>query len=118
MQITVDVPGEYASQLAAAAPGELAEIVALGLREWQSRQAGEFTGLRSLLERLAGLPEPQDVLHLRPTNELTSRANELLEKSHSGTLSETEEGEWHGLELAEHLVRIAKAKAALKLQRP
>lgn len=117
MQITVDVPGEYASELARVAPSELSEILTLGIREWQSRGGPEFAGLNGLLERLAELPEPRDVLNLRPTADLAARASELLEKSRGGGLTEAEEKEWQRLELAEHLVRIAKAQAALKLQR-
>jgi hypothetical protein len=76
-----------------------------------------FAGLNGLMERLAELPELEEVLSLRPTDQLASRVSELLEKGRSGTLSDSEEGEWQQLEFAEHLVRIAKAQAALKLQR-
>ena len=116
MQITVEVPREYASQLAGIAPGELSEIISLGIREWQCQRGSEFAGLRGLLETLATLPEPQDVLNLRPTQAMADRANELLEISRQRSLSEEEEAEWQRLEFAEHLVRIAKARAAIKVQ--
>jgi len=117
MQITVDIPGDFAAELAGAAPHDLSEILNLGLIEWRSRRGAEFAGISGLLERLAELPEPLDVLALRPAPRLEARASELLEKSLAGTLSNAEQVEWQGLELAEHLVRIAKAQAALKLQR-
>src|SRR5205807_246313 len=89
MQITVDVPGEFAAELTRVGPGELSEILALGISEWRSRRGPEFAGLNGLLERLAELPEPQDVLSLRPMAELAARASELLEKSRAGGLSES-----------------------------
>src|SRR5437762_3305630 len=101
MEITVNVPGEYALQVSHVAPNDLSEILALGIREWQSRQGPEFAGLNGLLEKLAQLPEPNDVLGLRPTAELAARVQELLEKSRSGALSDSEEIEWQRLELAE-----------------
>jgi hypothetical protein len=116
MQLTVDVPGELAPQLALAGEENLSEILALGLREWRSRSGSEFPGLNAIIERLAQLPTPQDVLALRPTSEMQQRATELLEKNRQGKLSPTEEAEWRQLEFAEHIVRMAKAHAALKLQ--
>jgi hypothetical protein len=117
VQVTVDLPGEFAAELARVGPSELSEILTFGLSEWRSRRGPQFAGLSGLLERLANLPEPQDVLHLRPTAELTARASELLEKNRAGMLSDKEQEEWQRLELAEHLVRIAKAQAAKKLKR-
>src|SRR5947207_3207149 len=117
MQIIVEVPGEFAAELAQVPPSELSEILALGFCEWRSRRGPEYAGLNGLLERLAELPEPGEVLSLRPTAELASRASKLLEKSWGGGLSDGEEAEWQRLELTEHLVRVAKAQAALKLQR-
>jgi hypothetical protein len=116
MQITVDLPNEFGQQISEAGPENVSHIFSLGLREWRLRDGAEFAGLHGLLERLAQLPEPSDVLNLRPTLEMQTRATELLEKNKSGSLSEAEESEWQRLELAEHLVRIAKATAALKLQ--
>jgi hypothetical protein len=117
MQITVDVPGDFAAELADVGPSELSEILSLGINEWHFRGRPEFAGLGGLLERLAKLPEPEDVLSLRPSSELAARASELLEQSRTRALSADEQMEWQRLELVEHLVRIAKAQAALKLQR-
>src|SRR5260221_13945825 len=66
MQITVDVSGEFAAELARVAPSELSEILTLGIGEWRSRRGPGFAGLNGLLERLAELPEPRAVLSLRP----------------------------------------------------
>lgn len=71
----------------------------------------------SLLERLAELPEPRDVLSLRPAEHLAARVSELLEKSQREELSASEEAECKQLEFAEHLARVAKSQAPIKLQR-
>jgi hypothetical protein len=63
----------------------------------------------------ARLPTPQEVLALRPSPSLQARAEELLAKNRTTSLSDDERGEWDQYRYAEHLVRIAKAKAALKL---
>lgn len=117
MQVTVDIPADIAPNLTALGQGDLSQIIALGLREWQMRQGAEFAGLRGLYERLAQLPDPQDVLALRPAPELQQRMTDLLAKSKAGVLSPDEDAEWQRLEFAEHLVRVAKAHAAARLKR-
>jgi uncharacterized protein YnzC (UPF0291/DUF896 family) len=44
------------------------------------------------------------------------RIAELLEKNRTTGLTEDEEREWQAYEYAGHLVRMAKANAALKLE--
>jgi hypothetical protein len=68
------------------------------------------------MEFLAGLPSPEEILAFRPTPALEARVKELLEKSRTVGLSPAEEDEWRRYEYVEHLVRLAKAKAALKLR--
>src|SRR5262245_54931688 len=113
MVITVEISEELADRLR---PVEthLAQVLELGLREWQARGPG-FAGLGGLLEALAALPEPQDVLALRPAPEFQERLEALAEKSREGGLSDEENREWEQYQFIEHLVRLAKARAALKL---
>jgi hypothetical protein len=73
-------------------------------------------GASDVLEFLAGLPSPEETLALRPTPALETRVKNLLEKSRTSELSPAEEEEWQRYEYIEHLVRLAKAKAALKLR--
>jgi hypothetical protein len=73
-------------------------------------------GLGDVLETLARLPGPQEVLALRPSAALQERIAALLDRQRSGRLSADEEREWEKYQYVEHVVRIAKAKAALKLQ--
>lgn len=115
MHLTVDVPSELAPQFAQAGAENYPQILALGLREWRLRSGDEYPGLNAIIEHLAQLPEPQDVLALRPSPELQHRARELLAKTRAAGLSASEQAEWNHLEFAEHIVRMAKAHAALKM---
>jgi hypothetical protein len=74
-----------------------------------------FAGASDVLELLASLPAPEDILALRPSERLQSRIDELIEKSRADGLSDPEEAEWERYEYLEHLVRMAKAKAQQKM---
>jgi hypothetical protein len=69
-------------------------------------------------ELLARLPSPEDILAIRASPALQKRVSELLEKNRTGGLSPTAEDEWQRYQHVEHLVQIAKARAALKLKAP
>jgi len=86
------------------------------LREYHAESPLEFQGVSEILDFLASLPAPEEVLQLRPTSHLQGRIRELLDKNRASGLSDSEEREWARYEYLEHLVRIAKAKARLKLQ--
>jgi hypothetical protein len=113
--VTISVPDELAAQLH---PFEkqLPEALALGVRQLQARQQGTYESLADVTEKLAQLPEPQEVLAIRPSEKLQTRLREMLQKNRHGELSPTEEQEWRQFEYVEHLVRIAKARAAAKLK--
>ena len=113
--ITLDVPDELAERVRLLAD-RLPRILDLGLRALDAESPAEYAGAAEVLELLAQLPSPEEVLAFRPSTALAQRVSSLLEKSRAGSLSQEEELEWQRLEYLEHLVRIAKAKAALKLQ--
>jgi hypothetical protein len=71
-----------------------------------------FKGAAEVLELLAGLPTPEEILNLRPSGRLQARIQELLEKSRAGELSAREEEDWECYQYLEHLVRMAKTKRA------
>jgi hypothetical protein len=73
-----------------------------------------FEGLGEVLETLARLPPPREILALRPSPALQERISALLDKLRNGSLSADEERDWQKYRYIEHLVRIAKAKAALQ----
>jgi hypothetical protein len=53
---------------------------------------------------------------MRPTAALQTRISALLEKNRTTGLLPEEEREWEQYEYLEHLVRLAKAQAALRLK--
>ena len=71
-----------------------------------------------LLEFLAKLPSPEETLALRPSPKLQARMTELLEKNRTSGLTPEEREEVGQYEVAEHLVRMAKGRALVKLEAP
>jgi len=60
-------------------------------------------------------PSPEELLNLRPSPSLSARVAELIRKSRAGEMTSLDEEEWERYEYLEHLVRMAKAAAQLKL---
>ncbi len=115
MQVTFDLPDEVASQLRPFGD-KLPQILKLGLREFQAIEQEGFSGMTEVLEFLAGLPTAEEIIALRPSESLQSRISALLEKNRMEGLTPEEERLWQGYEYIEHIVRMAKAKAFLKLK--
>ena len=115
MQVTVTISDELASRIQPL-KDQLPRILELGLRQWNGNRQPEFEGMRDVLETLAQLPGPEEILALRPSGALQARINTLLEKNRTTGLLPEETHEWEHYEFLEHIVRIAKAKAALKLK--
>jgi len=115
MEITLDIPDELASRLRSLEE-QLPQILELGLREYSATTREGFEGVADVLETLASLPTPEEVFSLRPSEKLQTRISELLEKNRTEGLSPSEEREWAQYEFLEHIVRVAKAKAALKVK--
>ncbi len=116
MDVTLTIPDELANRLQAV-EGRLPEILELGLREWLSTPS-DYAGLSDLLETLAQLPSPEEVLAWRPTDDLQNRMAQLLEKNRGEGLSANEQREWERYAYVEHLVRLAKSKAIQRRAEP
>jgi hypothetical protein len=114
MQITVEIPDDLARRLSPL-QAQLPQILELGLREWNAEMPNGFSGLAEILEFLASLPAPAEMLALRPSEGLQRQITELLEKNRTVGLTAEEEGWWQHYEYVEHLVRLAKTNALLKL---
>lgn len=112
--ITLQLSDELAERLRGH-EDRLPEILERGLREMRADAQLGFEGAADILEVLAGLPSPEEILQLRPSEQLARRVEQLLERSRAGELDSREQEEWENYEFLEHLVRIAKAKAQAKL---
>jgi hypothetical protein len=112
--ITLSLPDHLASEIRAREQ-QLPKILELGLRELNAGGQSGFDGAADVLELLAALPAPEEILNLRPSARLSARVTELIEKSQAGELTSLDEEEWETYEYLEHLVRMAKAAAQLKL---
>lgn len=117
MRITLDIPSELATRLEPLT-NQLPRILELGLRELNADAQLGFKGTAEVLEILAGLPTPQEILALRPSEALRARLDILLEKNKTEGLNPAEEQEWERYQYLEHLIRIAKAKAYLLSKTP
>jgi hypothetical protein len=115
MQILVEVPDELGLRLAPM-QDQLPQILELGLRGFNANVQSGFSGLADILEFLASLPSPQEILALKPSDELQAEVQRLIVKTKGDGLSVAEEQLWQQYEYVEHLVRMAKARALLKLQ--
>ena len=113
--VKIDLPQELAARLQPV-EDQLPHILELGLREWHAVTQSEFGGAAEILEFLAGLPEPAEILALRPSKALQDRIGDLLEKNRTVGLTPAEQREWEQYQYLEHLVRLAKARAYLKLK--
>ena len=114
MELTLTIPDDLATQLEPWDDQAL-QILELGLREWNARGTAAYEGTRDVLETLAGLPSPEEILALRPSARLQERVTDLLKKNRSDGLSPEEEQEWRQYEFVEHLMRVAKAKAQQRM---
>jgi len=112
--ITLKLPDDLAERLRNYEE-RLPEILELGLRELSADSQQGFEGAAEVLEFLAGLPSPEEILALKPSERFDRHVRKLLEKSREGSLNPQEEEEWERYEFLEHLVRMAKTRACLKL---
>lgn len=116
MEVTIDLPENLAINLQSH-KGKLTQIFELGLREFKASSSIGYKSVADILEFLASLPKPEEILALHPSEELQTEIGRLLEKNRNEGLSETEEQTWASYEFIEHLVRIAKAKASAQLKK-
>ncbi|HAX74737.1 MAG TPA: hypothetical protein DCY88_02605 [Cyanobacteria bacterium UBA11372] len=115
MLVTLDIPEELALRLTPL-KDQLPQILELGLRELSASSQTGFAGIAEVIEFLAKLPTPEEILALRPSETLQAQITALLDKNRSEGLTPNEELAWEQYQYLEHLVRIAKAKAYLKLK--
>jgi hypothetical protein len=115
MQVTLQIPDDIAFSLESR-KDSLPQILTLGLRELAANPSTGFTGLTEILEFLAKLPTPQEILSLRLASVVQTEIENLLDKNRTEGLNESDRQIWQHYEFIEHLVRLAKAQALLRLQ--
>jgi hypothetical protein len=86
MLIALNVSEDLAAQLRPI-QDQLPRILELGLRELNAAAQAGFEGAAEVLETLAGLPTPEEILALRPSEALQARINALLEKNRNEGLT-------------------------------
>ena len=110
--ITIRLPDDLASQVRMR-ERQLPQILELGLRELNASGQSGFDGAAEVLELLAALPSPEEIMRLRPSRRLAERVAQLIENSRAGTMTPADKEEWERYEYLEHLVRAAKAAAQM-----
>lgn len=110
--ITIEVPDEVAESLNRAGL-DLAEILASATRPPESASKAE---LWATLRKLTSRMRPQEVMALRPSEELNSRIDELTRKETAGLITAAEEEELRLFDIVEHQVRMAKLAAKAKIE--
>jgi hypothetical protein len=117
MKLTLEIPDEIGQTLQPLEQ-ELPQILLLGLQQFYAKPTQGLTGLTEVLEFLAKLPSPQEILELHLSPALQAEIENLLSKNRREGLNAQEQKLWQHYEFVEHLVRLAKAQALLKLQCP
>lgn len=112
--ITLKVPDSIAKEITDH-EDRLPEILASGLEAFRGRRENVNGNATEIYAFFARNPTPEQILAIRPSRAFGQRIARLLEKSKGTGLTPEEQSEWEDYELAEHLVRIAKARAFAKL---
>jgi hypothetical protein len=115
MQITLDISEELFAKLGKL-DQNLPQVLECGLNELLARPQDGFTGFAEVLNFLADLPSPEEILALRPSVALQAQIDRLSEKYQAQDLTVAEQQLWQQYEYLEHIIRMAKAKAYLKIQ--
>ncbi len=113
--LQLNIPQELAIRLQPL-QGQIPQILELGLRELNAKKQPGFEGTSDVLEFLAGLPTPDEIIRLRPSEKMQAKIKYLLDKNQSEGLNSDEQAEWEQYQYIEHLVRIAKTKAHIKIK--
>ena len=107
VQLTIEIPEELASRLQPV-QDRLLEIVELGLREINPTQYALHS---EVVDFLASGPSPQHIIDFQPSEDITARVAELLDKNRANTLTATESAELDQYETLDYLMTLVKARA-------
>jgi hypothetical protein len=110
IDITIRVPDELGRQLERYRD-RLPELLERALRDVEGSDASDDMTAADVIAVLASQPTPEQVLALKPSDDMQARVSDLLERTKSEGLTRAEEVELDRYLYLEHLVRLAKAHA-------
>ena len=109
VELTIKIPEELAFRLEPVRD-RLLEIMELGLREISPAQYGLYN---EIIDFLASGPKPQHIIDFQPSENVTVRVTELLNKNRANTLTPAESAELDQYETLDYLMTLVKARARL-----
>lgn len=115
--VTLTLPDDLAERMRDLAD-RIPRTFEVALRSVLRADAPTVDAVDEVTQFLTTLPTPEQILAFRASPAVEERISALMEKNRTAGLSEDEEREWQTYEYAGHLVRMAKANAALKLKDP
>ncbi len=115
MKVTLELPDELASSLPKSRRAMTA-IFVNGLALQQRQQRKQISDWHDVVDFLATLPTPEQVLALRATPEQSKRVRALLAKNQDAGLTPSEESEMDAMIELNHVVSLAKGRALVKLK--
>lgn len=115
--ITIRIPDELGRRLEPYRD-RLPELLERALRDLQAESEDAPVDEYAIVSLLASRPTPEQVLAIRPSDQLQSRVDELLGRAKDEALSRSEEAELDRYLYLEHLVRLAKARALEQIRPP
>ena len=110
---------QLSDELAAFLPhgdAEMAAVISAGLGKVGRSKQHQVERLADVAELLANLPPLEEVLAMRPTKLQSDRTEALLTNSREASLTGEEQAEWDEIVQMEHVMRVAKARAAMLLK--
>jgi hypothetical protein len=114
MEITLQVPDELGKELESHRDN-LIEIIELGLQQVKTLETKEFLREKMRIEELIKNSSPDQIMTLQASPKLQIRISELVSLEKVDKLTTLEKEELDGYILLEHLVIMAKARAAKQL---
>ncbi|MEZ4298157.1 MAG: hypothetical protein R3B70_24610 [Polyangiaceae bacterium] len=113
--VTLTLPDDLAEHIRDLAD-RIPRTFEVALRTVLRADAPTVDAVDEIVQFLATLPTPEQILAYRASPAVEQRIAALLEKTRAEGLTEDEEREWQVYEYAAHLIRVAKANAAIKLR--
>lgn len=106
MQLTIEIPDELARQLESERE-RVADIIARGLRRTWSKSSNLR---REVISFLARRPAADEIIAFRPSEQATTRAQELLQRNREGVLTPAEEAELDEMCEVDRFVSLIKTE--------